>query len=213
MCCPGAIPDSGFLLPRNRPGTRPSPELCLRLCRRGSTDYSTPQAMNRIYLNTALCLGCLLVTPSTAGGLPDAVELRPGPVNGVVIHRNERALVVYGVPQEPAPRADWLLLTHARRDVVWAGYSVVRASAKVVAPTRTVSLLTEPDDYWQRQLKERYHDYDQQSTRLPTRPLPVTRAVSSGDRLEWPPPSSLISSATCRRRSRKRGICPRPLRR
>jgi hypothetical protein len=49
------------------------------------------------------------------------VTFHPGPVNSVVIEKNGHRLVVYGDPFFHVESADFVLFTHGRRDVVWAG--------------------------------------------------------------------------------------------
>src|SRR5438067_12988205 len=55
-----------------------------------------------------------------------------GPVNGVLIRRNGKALAVYGDPRENTPAVERVLFTHGRRDVVRAGRGLVRSGAEAV---------------------------------------------------------------------------------
>jgi len=134
-----------------------------------------------LHFSILIC-GCASAAQST---LPASVNFMAGPVNGVAIHRNGHSLVVYGDPHQRVESADWLLLTHARRDMVWAGYDLVRQGAKAIAPAGEAASLNNPQAFWDAQVTERYHDYAQQSTRLPTTALPISREVVDGDRIEW----------------------------
>ena len=68
------------------------------------------------------------------------VNVVPGAVNGVCIERNGHRLVIYGDPQQRWKSADMVLFTHSRRDVVWAGQSLVKNGAQCVnqPPRRSV---------------------------------------------------------------------------
>src|SRR5258708_32338618 len=64
---------------------------------------------------------------------PKATVIR-GPVNGVLIRQNGKALAIYGDPRENAPAVERGLFTHGRRDVVGAGRGLVRRGAEAVGP-------------------------------------------------------------------------------
>jgi len=117
--------------------------------------------------------------------LPAAVDFMPGPVNGVLTHRNGHSLVLYGDPHRRVGDADWVLLTEARRDMVWAAYDLIRKGVKAVAPAKEASWLAQPQAFWDAQIADRYHDYAQQTTRVPTTAVPISREVADGDRIEW----------------------------
>jgi len=73
---------------------------------------------------------------------PNATVVR-GPVNGVLIRRNGKALAVYGDPRENAPAVERVLFTHGRRDVVWAGRGLVRRGAEAVVPAGDKVMFTD----------------------------------------------------------------------
>ena len=54
-----------------------------------------------------------------------SVTMRPGAINGIVIERNGKTLAVYGDPGNEIKKAEMVLFTHFRRDVVWAGRTLV----------------------------------------------------------------------------------------
>jgi glyoxylase-like metal-dependent hydrolase (beta-lactamase superfamily II) len=130
----------------------------------------------------------ILISSCAAVGqpkLPASVSFMAGPVNGVVIERNGHSLVVYGDSHQRVKGADKLLLTHARRDVIWASYDLVRRGTQAIAPANETDWLEEPQAFWNAQIEDRFHDYAQQSTRLPTVALPIARKVVEGDVIHW----------------------------
>ena len=139
---------------------------------------------SRNALAHALVLLLLLAACGRAGA-PRDLTLVPGPVNGVIIERGEGRLVVYGDPQGTLEAADAVLLTHHRRDVVWAARALVEGGASAVGPAGEAAHFTGVDDYWARFQKDRFHDYEQQSTKVLAEPLAVDRAVSGGDTIAW----------------------------
>jgi glyoxylase-like metal-dependent hydrolase (beta-lactamase superfamily II) len=117
--------------------------------------------------------------------LSPSVTVSAGAINGVCIEREGRRLVVYGDPQEQWQTADFVLFTHSRRDVVWAGRGLVEAGAGSVAPVREVEQFTKVEDFWTSFWDKRFHDYAQQSTRILTMPLRVDQTVQEGTELPW----------------------------
>lgn len=99
--------------------------------------------------------------------------------------KDGRTLVVYGDPAGHLKKADKVLFTHSRRDVIWAGRKLIENGAEAVVPLGEVDNFTKADDFWLSFIKDRYHDYKQQTTKIPTEPLRVNRAVSGGDILDW----------------------------
>ncbi len=140
---------------------------------------------------TATVLVVLVVHPVVVGAeehiiqLSPSVQLLPGPVNGVRVERNGHTLVVYGDPSGTVDHADTVLLTHARRDVAWAGRDLVEQGAKAIVPAAEASAFAKPEEFWQNFLTARFHDYRQQTTKVPTAPLDVDRAVGNGDSISW----------------------------
>ena len=108
-----------------------------------------------------------------------------GPVNGVVIERGGARLAVYGQPVETEQKFEQVLLTHHRRDVLWAARGLVDAGAKAVAPAAERSLIETPGKFWDAFTTKRFHDYAQQSTKILATPLKVDRWVKDGDVIEW----------------------------
>ncbi|KPL25789.1 MAG: hypothetical protein AMS23_04470 [Bacteroides sp. SM1_62] len=108
-----------------------------------------------------------------------------GDINGAIIKSGRNRLVVYGDPAHVLSGAEMVLCTHARRDVIWAGRSLVRNGAKAIVPSGEAGLFTRVDSCWNDFSSSRYHDYNQQSTKWPTEPLNVYRRVRGGDSIQW----------------------------
>ena len=117
--------------------------------------------------------------------LPPGLRFIPGPVNGAFIERNGKSLAVYGDPSGRSPTPDTVLLTQARRDVTWAARGLARRGAMIVAPEREAELLIHPEKFWTELREKRFHDYAQQTTKVPVEPIPVSRTVKGGDTLTW----------------------------
>lgn len=123
--------------------------------------------------------------PVLASEIAPGLVLDAGPINGVSIHREGQALVLYGGGERGLPEADLVLFTHHRRDVVDAGRALVEAGARAVAPAAEVGLFTDVEGLWSDFREARFHDYDQQTTKILVRALPVSRAVSGGETVDW----------------------------
>ncbi|MBP7050157.1 MAG: MBL fold metallo-hydrolase [Phycisphaerae bacterium] len=126
-----------------------------------------------------LCLG------GVTEALSPHVSIRPGPVNGVAIERDGRRLVVYGDPQQSWKTAEIVLFTHARRDIAWAGRALVDGGAESVVPASEADQFSKAQEFWSAFWDKRFHDYAQQSTRVPVAPIRVGRTVREGDRISW----------------------------
>ncbi len=124
-------------------------------------------------------------TAQDATRLSPSVRLLPGAVNGVAIERYERTLVVYGDPSGTIRQADMILFTHARRDVAWAGRDLVERGAGAVTPAAEAEAFTKAAEFWNRFIAARFHDYRQQTTKVPVLPMEVARTVQGGDTIRW----------------------------
>lgn len=143
---------------------------------------------NRTAAVIALLLALPLVGQSkteTVIQLSKHVSLIPGPVNGVIISKDDAHLVVYGDPAGKIENAEMVMFTHSRRDVVWAGRKLVENGAKAVVPEADVGKFTNVKQFWDEFTTRRFHDYAQQGTKIPTKPLKIDRTVKSGDTFSW----------------------------
>ena len=139
-------------------------------------------------LARALVLVVALGACETSGKSPDllpSLTFLPGAVNGALIERGEATLIVYGDPQGTVESTDAVLLTHHRRDVVWAARALVEGGAPATVPAGEIDHFTRVDEYWTWFKEERFHDYAQQTTKILARPLAVDRMVSGGDTFTW----------------------------
>ena len=117
--------------------------------------------------------------------LPAGLSVDQGPVNGAIIERNGKQLAVYGNFSEKLSRTDTVLLTEARRDVTWPARRLARRGAKVIAPEKEAEQLAHPEKFWAEFREKRFHDYAQQTTKVPVEPIPVNRTVKEGDTITW----------------------------
>ena len=105
--------------------------------------------------------------------------------NGVFISKDERTLVIYGDPSGNLKRADKVLFTHNRRDVVWSGRVLVDNGAESVVPAKEADSFSKAEDFWTSFTEARFHDYHQQTTKVPIKPLRADRKVAEGDTINW----------------------------
>ena len=117
--------------------------------------------------------------------LSDHVSLISGQVNGVDIEKDNAHLVIYGDPEGRIKKADMVLFTHSRRDVVWAGRELVENGATAVVPESDVEKFNNVERFWDNFTTRRFHDYAQQGTKILTKSLRIGRTVKVGDNLSW----------------------------
>ena len=120
-------------------------------------------------------------TLTAAEKIADGITLTYGAVNSVLIQGSESNAVVYGVADAALPNVDYVLLAHHRRDVLWAARPLVENGAKAIAPEAERALIESPEQFWETFRTKRFHDYDQQSTKILDRALTVQRWVAEGD--------------------------------
>jgi glyoxylase-like metal-dependent hydrolase (beta-lactamase superfamily II) len=117
--------------------------------------------------------------------MPGILRIISGPVNGVLITRQGKTLAVYGDPRSESVAADTVLLTHHRRDVVWASRALIETGATVVGPAREAELLSGVVRFWSDFQEQRFHDYAQQTTKVLGSPVRLDQAVRGGETLNW----------------------------
>jgi glyoxylase-like metal-dependent hydrolase (beta-lactamase superfamily II) len=141
--------------------------------------------MNR--LTTIFLLLCLVLSSNLRAATPitDHVSLLPGPTNGVLIEKDSHRLIIYGDPTATVPAADMVLLTHARRDIVSSARHLVAAGAPAIVPADDIDNFLQPQDFWNGLVKTNFHSPDQQTTKLPTRPLKSARGITPPHTLTW----------------------------
>ncbi len=120
------------------------------------------------------------------GPLPSSItEIVEGPVNGVRIERDGTSIVIYGDPEGQFVNVDKVLLTHHRRDVVWAALDLAAQGARIAAPAWELPLISGAEGYWSEFRATRFHDYAQQSTKILPRNLTVQEPVRGGRPVLW----------------------------
>jgi glyoxylase-like metal-dependent hydrolase (beta-lactamase superfamily II) len=125
------------------------------------------------------------VNQLTSEGLGNGLQLVRGAINGARLERGGKALAIYGDPREAPPPADTVLLTHHRRDVVWAANPLVASGAKAIVPAAEQAQFTDVAKFWSEFTTKRFHDYAQQTTKVLGEPMPVAQAVRGGDTFTW----------------------------
>jgi glyoxylase-like metal-dependent hydrolase (beta-lactamase superfamily II) len=127
-----------------------------------------------------LCLVLWITSSGFAAALPAGARFLPGPVNGLLV--GDQALI-YGDASAQVKSVPFVLFTDARRDVVWAGVSLVERGAAAIVPERERSLFEDPGAFWRAYETKRFHDYSQVNTRVLRNPIRVSRAVHGGETL------------------------------
>jgi len=117
--------------------------------------------------------------------LSEHVSLIRGSVNGGIIEKDDARLVIYGDPSGQINQADMVLLTHSRRDVVWAGRKLIEDGATAVVPDADRDNFVNVERFWTDFATRRFHDYAQQGTKRLTKPMKIGRAVRDGDSFSW----------------------------
>src|ERR1051326_499135 len=84
-----------------------------------------------------------------------------GSVNGARLEHDGKTLAIYGDPRDQAPTAERGLLTHSRRDVLWAARSLTDQGVPAVGPEPEAAFLQRPQEFWQAFEQERFHNYAQ----------------------------------------------------
>jgi len=132
-----------------------------------------------------LPLSFIILQYSYSQKISESVRFSSGAVNGVFIEKNGKNLVVYGDPGGGIKKAEMVLFTHFRRDVIWAGRSLVQNGAVAVVPAGEKSYFIKGDSIWTKFRQSRFHDYYCQTTRIGISPLNVNRFVQGGEILKW----------------------------
>ncbi len=69
-------------------------------------------------------------------------------INGVFVNKDGKTLVFYGDPCGNLKKADKVLFTHNRRDVVWAGRELVENGAQSFVPAQEADSFSKAEDFW-----------------------------------------------------------------
>ncbi len=117
--------------------------------------------------------------------LSDHVSFIPGPVNSVSIEQDDARLVIYGDATGTIEKAEMVLFTHSRRDVVWAGERLVQNGATAVVPDGDLDRFINVERFWSDFTTSRFHDYAQQGTKILTTALKPGRTAKGGENFSW----------------------------
>jgi glyoxylase-like metal-dependent hydrolase (beta-lactamase superfamily II) len=142
----------------------------------------------RIVNVTILVLVLISTTESHAESivkLSPHVSICQNSTNGVFIKKNGQMLVIYGDPGGSLKKADMVFFTHNRRDVVCSGRELVGNDAVSIVPAKEADSFSKADEFWTSFTKARFHDYHQQTTKIPIEPLRVDHKVNEGDTMNW----------------------------
>lgn len=132
-----------------------------------------------------LLLSLFVLQCSYSQKISQSVRISSGPVNGVIIDRKGGTLVIYGDPQDEIKRADMILFTHFRRDVIWAGQNLVQKGSYVVVPAEEKAYFIHGDSILTKFAEARFHDYNCQTTKFWNFPIKADRFVKGGEILKW----------------------------
>jgi glyoxylase-like metal-dependent hydrolase (beta-lactamase superfamily II) len=113
------------------------------------------------------------------------VRITAGAVNGVFIERDGKTLVVYGDPKGELKKADMVLFTHFRRDVIGAGRTLVAKGAAAVAPAAQREYFTKGDSIWMEIARKQFREHSNRTTKIAALPINVNRFVKGGETLQW----------------------------
>lgn len=115
-------------------------------------------------------------------------------INAVEYPLGDRTISIYR-----GSKPGRLLLTDGRRDLI---APVLEAAARgeavpsITAPASATYWLQKPHEYWQSMIEGRFHDYAQQTTKVPAAPLDVDVWAESDDRVEINDKLSMWTIAT-----------------
>ena len=113
------------------------------------------------------------------------VTWQRGAVNRVLLTRGGTRLAVYGVPRGETEQVELLLITQGRRDSAFAAVPAAERGVSIVAPAREKYWLDQPHDFWNDFRVNRFHDYNQQTTKILAAPVPVARWVADSEQIAW----------------------------
>jgi glyoxylase-like metal-dependent hydrolase (beta-lactamase superfamily II) len=115
-------------------------------------------------------LGLAAIPAFGQNRLPSGLRFVPGPVNSVLIGGQT---AVYSAPAA----ATRLLLTHPRRDAIGR----VPPQAEIYVPEAGAKLFADPQSFWTTMRTAQFHDYAQQSSKVPVKPLANLHPVRDND--------------------------------
>jgi len=148
-------------------------------------------------LNVSTAFFLFLSNPCSAEieQLLPSLKFERGPINGVLLGTGDIRAAIYSKPASSSFRPQQIFLTHHRRDVVTAAFDgildhdrVRRDRVRIYAPKAERELFEHPHEFWESFWTRRFHDYEQQSTKVLTAPQKIDRYLSPG--------STIVSTET-----------------
>ena len=115
----------------------------------------------------------LLAILARSESLPDGIRFQKGATSNTVLIGDMTA--VYSSASAKVTR---VLLTHMRRDAISG------TPGRVIVPAAEKDFFADPQSFWEKLETARFHDYAQQTTKVPVAGFQVERTVSEGDTLE-----------------------------
>ena len=96
-----------------------------------------------------------------------------------------KTLVVYGDPNDEIKKADMVLFTHFRRDVIWAGRDLVENGSHAVVPAEQREYFTKGDSIWTEIARKQFHEHTNRTTKIASYPIEVHSFVKGGETVQW----------------------------
>lgn len=143
-----------------------------------------------------LVLLLIVLYPGAYAQLPQGVRISTDGINGAILSRNGKTLVVYGDPAHELRRAEMVLFTHFRRDVVWAGRQLVNSGATAVIPAAQEMFFLKGDSLWREIARRQFREHSNRTTKIPVQSWKNVRRVSDGDVIHWQDLSIRVISTT-----------------
>ena len=132
---------------------------------------------------------CGWAAPGGAGvrlnRLSQHLTIISGAVNGAVLTSEGVALVIGGDPRAIPVAAELVLLTHHRRDYTWAAQALVEAGTRALIPESESDKFTNVRSFWEKQPRERFHDYVQRTNKISAEPWHNVEPVGDGSVVNW----------------------------
>ena len=139
--------------------------------------------MNVIILCSALVL--VLSTGTVAATqISKNLQFTRGAINRVWLGEPGTGTWVYQPDGDDVVKESRLLLTHGRRDVLPSDSSSFEYWT-VYAPKDERESLEKPEEFWTAFRLKRFHDYEQQSTKVLASPFPVDHWLENGERVKF----------------------------
>lgn len=149
------------------------------------------RARSRPFLLWAVSAGwaVAMATQAELTRLSERLWHDKGSLSGALVETGQgRAIVFYGWPKKAPDRlVEAVLLGHTRRGAVEFARKTGQSNpeARVYVPDEGADHLTDPKPYWEAFWKQRFHDYEQQTTKRVVDPMAVDHRVVEGETISF----------------------------